>query len=90
MVHKLEIRKPSDAMALSVGCWVSWLACRVFSNEHCNTLGGKLLNIHCGGIDHVSVHHTNEIAQSEAATNKEWVKYWVHGEFLINETGKNV
>ena len=49
---------------------------------------GESFDIHCGGIDHVSVHHTNEIAQSEAATNKEWVKYWVHGEFLINETGK--
>ncbi len=49
---------------------------------------GETFDIHCGGIDHVSVHHTNEIAQSEAATNKEWVKYWVHGEFLINETGK--
>ena len=49
---------------------------------------GESFDIHCGGIDHVSVHHTNEIAQSEAATNKPWVKYWVHGEFLINETGK--
>ncbi len=49
---------------------------------------GESFDIHCGGIDHVSVHHTNEIAQSEAATGKEWVKYWVHGEFLIDETGK--
>jgi cysteinyl-tRNA synthetase len=49
---------------------------------------GESFDIHCGGIDHVSVHHTNEIAQSEAATGKKWVNYWVHGEFLINETGK--
>ena len=49
---------------------------------------GDSFDIHCGGIDHVSVHHTNEIAQSEAATGKDWVKYWVHGEFLIDETGK--
>ncbi len=49
---------------------------------------GQSFDIHAGGIDHVNVHHTNEIAQSEAATNKEWVKYWVHGEFLIDETGK--
>ncbi len=49
---------------------------------------GESFDIHCGGIDHVNVHHTNEIAQSEAATGKNWVKYWVHGEFLINETGK--
>jgi cysteinyl-tRNA synthetase len=49
---------------------------------------GESFDIHCGGIDHIPVHHTNEIAQSEAATGKRWVKYWVHGEFLINETGK--
>ncbi len=49
---------------------------------------GPSFDIHCGGIDHIPVHHTNEIAQSEAATGKKWVKYWVHGEFLLNETGK--
>lgn len=49
---------------------------------------GESFDIHCGGIDHIPVHHTNEIAQSEAATGKQWVRYWVHGEFLINETGK--
>ena len=49
---------------------------------------GESFDIHCGGIDHIPVHHTNEIAQSEAATGKPWVKYWVHGEFLLNETGK--
>ncbi len=40
------------------------------------------LDIHCGGMDHVRVHHTNEIAQSEAATGETFVRYWVHGEFL--------
>jgi cysteinyl-tRNA synthetase len=45
---------------------------------------GEQFDIHCGGIDHIPVHHTNEIAQSEAATNKKpWVKYWLHGEFLV-------
>ncbi len=43
---------------------------------------GEQFDIHCGGIDHVPVHHTNEIAQSEAATGKKWVNYWVHNEFL--------
>ncbi len=46
-----------------------------------NTLGDTV-DIHCGGIDHVAVHHTNEIAQSEAATEKQFVRYWLHGEFL--------
>ncbi|RMG43365.1 MAG: cysteine--tRNA ligase [Candidatus Dadabacteria bacterium] len=44
---------------------------------------GDQFDIHCGGIDHIPVHHTNEIAQSEGATGKPWVKYWMHGEFLV-------
>lgn len=44
---------------------------------------GEQFDIHCGGIDHKSVHHTNEIAQSEAATGiVPWVRFWLHGEFL--------
>ena len=49
---------------------------------------GNTLDIHCGGIDHVTIHHTNEIAQSEAATGQKYVNYWVHGEFLILRSGK--
>ncbi len=44
---------------------------------------GESFDIHCGGIDHIPVHHTNEIAQSEAATGKKSVNYWLHAEFLI-------
>ena len=44
---------------------------------------GDSFDIHCGGIDHIPVHHTNEIAQSEGATGKKWVNYWLHAEFLI-------
>ncbi|MGI9028238.1 MAG: cysteine--tRNA ligase [Candidatus Saccharimonadales bacterium] len=48
---------------------------------------GETLDIHTGGIDHIPVHHTNEIAQSEAATGKQFVRYWVHGNFLqVNGT----
>jgi len=47
---------------------------------------GKTFDIHTGGVDHIPVHHTNEIAQSETATGKPFVRYWLHGEFLlINE-----
>jgi cysteinyl-tRNA synthetase len=46
------------------------------------------LDIHCGGQDHVRVHHTNEIAQTEAATGKPFAKYWLHGEFLVVDKGK--
>lgn len=44
---------------------------------------GDTFDIHCGGIDHIPVHHTNEIAQSEGATGAEWVHHWMHGEFLV-------
>lgn len=43
---------------------------------------GETLDIHTGGIDHIPVHHTNEICQSEAATGKQFVKYWFHSGFL--------
>ena len=50
---------------------------------------GKQFDIHTGGIDHIPVHHTNEIAQAEGAFNVHpWVKYWMHGEFLILDKGK--
>jgi cysteinyl-tRNA synthetase len=45
-------------------------------------LDSETLDIHTGGIDHISIHHTNEIAQSEAATDKKFVNYWVHHNFL--------
>ncbi len=49
---------------------------------------GSHFDIHCGGTDLINIHHTNEIAQSEAATGNKWVNYWLHGEFLIDESGK--
>ena len=44
---------------------------------------GEQFDIHTGGIDHIPIHHTNEIAQSEGATGKKWVNYWLHNEFLV-------
>lgn len=43
---------------------------------------GEHFDIHTGGEDHIQVHHTNEIAQSEASTGKKFVNYWVHGAYL--------
>jgi len=43
---------------------------------------GETIDIHTGGIDLKSVHHNNEIAQSECSTGKTFVNYWIHGEFL--------
>lgn len=50
---------------------------------------GKQIDIHTGGIDHIPVHHNNEIAQAEAATGKQYVRYWMHNEFITIE-GKKV
>jgi cysteinyl-tRNA synthetase len=44
---------------------------------------GQPIDIHTGGADHITVHHPNEIAQSEAATGKKFVNYWMHGAFLV-------
>jgi len=43
---------------------------------------GENFDIHTGGIDHIPIHHTNEIAQSESATGKKFVNYWMHENFL--------
>lgn len=61
------------------------IECSAMSSEYL----GDHFDIHCGGIDAIPVHHTNEIAQSEAAFGvKPWVDYWCHGEFLLNDKGK--
>ncbi|MGQ9456059.1 MAG: cysteine--tRNA ligase [Armatimonadota bacterium] len=49
---------------------------------------GETLDIHTGGEDHIWVHHPNEIAQSEAATGKQFVRFWMHGAFLIVADGE--
>lgn len=49
---------------------------------------GEYLDIHCGGVDNIFPHHTNEIAQSEAFLGHKWCNYWVHGEHLNDQTGK--
>lgn len=49
---------------------------------------GPTFDIHTGGIDHINIHHTNEIAQSEAASGRKFVNYWVHHGFLKVEDEK--
>jgi len=60
----------------------------------CSALSLKFLgserDIHCGGADHINVHHTNEIAQSEAATGEKYFNYWLHGAFLNITGGKKM
>jgi cysteinyl-tRNA synthetase len=58
----------------------------------CSAMSKKLLgphfDIHTGGIDHIPVHHTNEIAQSECANGEPYVNYWLHNNFLNDASGK--
>lgn len=58
----------------------------------CSTMAmkylGETFDIHTGGVDHIPVHHENEIAQSEALIGKPAVRYWVHSEFLLVDNGK--
>ena len=49
---------------------------------------GEVFDIHTGGVDHIPVHHENEIAQSEALACKQTVRWWMHGEFLLVDNGK--
>lgn len=49
---------------------------------------GEYLDIHCGGVDNIFPHHTNEIAQSEAYLGHPWCNFWVHGEHLNDKEGK--
>ncbi|HEB47178.1 MAG TPA: cysteine--tRNA ligase, partial [Candidatus Pacearchaeota archaeon] len=55
------------------------IECSAMSMKHL----GKIFDVHTGGEDHIPLHHTNEIAQSEAATGRPFVRYWLHGAFLI-------
>ncbi len=60
------------------------IECSAMSMEHL----GDTIDIHTGGVDHIPIHHTNEIAQSEAATGKQFVKYWLHADHLLVEGEK--
>ena len=58
----------------------------------CSTISmkylGEYLDIHCGGVDNIFPHHTNEIAQSEAYLGHKWCNYWFHVEHLNDKNGK--
>lgn len=60
------------------------IECSEMSREYL----GDLLDIHTGGVDHIPIHHENEIAQSEALIGKKTVNYWMHAEFLLVDGGK--
>jgi len=60
------------------------IECSVMSMKYL----GDTFDIHCGGVDHIPIHHSNEIAQSEAVTGRKFVRYWVHCEHVLVEGKK--
>ena len=58
----------------------------------CSAMGlkylGKYFDIHTGGVDHIPIHHENEIAQSCGLLGNEAAKFWIHGEFMLVDGGK--
>jgi len=62
------------------------IECSAMSMKHL----GNHFDIHCGGEDLAIVHHSNEIAQSEAASGEKFVNYWMHGAFLIMDDGRKM
>jgi len=87
-----KFERPGENRAM---VWPSPWSERSFPGWHieCSAMAihylGKQFDLHTGGIDHIPVHHTNEIAQAEAATGKEpFVKYWVHHNHLFVDKTK--
>ena len=60
------------------------IECSCISMKHL----GEYIDIHCGGVDNIFPHHTNEIAQSESYLGHEWCKYWFHSNHLNDRAGK--
>lgn len=60
------------------------IECSCISMKHL----GEYVDIHCGGVDNIFPHHTNEIAQSESFLGHEWCKYWFHVNHLNDRAGK--
>lgn len=66
-------------------CYPGWhIECSAMSREYL----GDVFDIHTGGVDHIPVHHENEIAQAKGATGKNPAHYWMHVEFLLIDNGK--
>lgn len=66
-------------------CYPGWhIECSAMSRKYL----GEEFDIHTGGVDHIQIHHENEIAQSVGATGKILARYWLHTEFLLVDGGK--
>ncbi len=82
------LNKPSHIMQWTSPWGTGYPGWHIECSAMSMTYLGETFDIHCGGVDHIPVHHTNEIAQSEGATHQPFVKYWMHGEFLLMDKEK--
>lgn len=81
-IHKNALQTWSSPWGEGFPGW--HIECSVLAN----TLLGPTIDIHMGGVEHIPIHHTNEIAQSEAANGVKFVDYWLHNEHLVIDNKK--
>ena len=79
---KEHIMKWDSAWGLSYPGW--HIECSALSRRYL----GETFDIHTGGVDHIPIHHENELAQSKGATGKNPAHFWMHVEFLLIDNGK--
>jgi len=79
---------PSPFQSLLVRDGVGFPGWHIECSAMCKALLGDSIDIHLGGVEHIPVHHTNEIAQSEAANGVKFVSYWLHNEHLLVDDKK--
>jgi len=61
-----------------------------YLGQHEDITQSQTFDIHCGGVDHVTVHHTNEVAQTECVTDQAMARFWLHGEFLMTKDNEKM
>jgi cysteinyl-tRNA synthetase len=78
----MEWETPADLLLNNNGVKMGFPGWHLECSAMAMSLLGETIDIHTGGIDHIPVHHTNEIAQSEAVTGKKFSNFWIHNNHL--------
>ncbi len=82
------LNKPNHIMKWDSPWGVGYPGWHIECSAMCLHYLGEQVDIHTGGIEHIKIHHTNEIAQSEGATGKKFVNYWLHSGHLMADGTK--
>lgn len=81
------LNKPNHIMKWDSPWGVGYPGWHIECSAMCLHYLGEQVDIHTGGVEHIKIHHTNEIAQSEGATGKKFVNYWMHsGHLMVDGT----